>query len=79
MRAILPGPLTVHYLQGLAATSAHCGDSIEGLEAAQLSQDLAKAHALGNALVVALTVPWGLCFIFYSGGLSNRLLLPARQ
>jgi hypothetical protein len=32
-----------------------------------VGEDLAKAHALGNALLVCMIVPWFLCFVFYTG------------
>ena len=32
-----------------------------------MGEDIAKAHALGNALLVCMIVPWFLCFIFYTG------------
>ncbi|KAK9786693.1 hypothetical protein WJX73_003542 [Symbiochloris irregularis] len=61
---------------GAAATTTHCGDRLVGApdaivaaaaSAEELSRDLVKAHALGNALLVSLVVPWALCFLFYSG------------
>ena len=30
-------------------------------------EDLAKAHALGSALLVCCAIPWGMCFIIYTG------------
>ena len=32
-----------------------------------VSEDTAKAHALGNALLVCLVVPWALCLFVYTG------------
>ena len=32
-------------------------------------EDLAKAKALGNALLVCLVVPWTICLIVYTGSL----------
>ena len=33
----------------------------------QLDRDLHNARALGNALLVCMTLPWGLCCLFYIG------------
>ena len=64
-------------MQGVAATSTHCADRLVGVPVADASQasemvdqDLVKAHALGNALLVSMVVPWGLCLLFYTGGPS---------
>ena len=32
-----------------------------------VDQNLTKAKALGNALLVFLLVPWTLCLLFYTG------------
>jgi hypothetical protein len=32
----------------------------------QVTQDIGKALALGNALLVCMVVPWFLCFLFYT-------------
>lgn len=34
---------------------------------AAAGRNLAKARALGNALLVFLLVPWTLCLLFYTG------------
>ena len=61
-------------MQGAASSAVHCGSKLVGAPedaaALELSQNVDKAHALGNALLVALVVPWSLCFIIYSGMLQ---------
>ncbi len=45
-----------------------------------INHDLENAASLSSALLVALLVPWGLCFFFYFGalGLTWFLLLVSR-
>ena len=37
-------------------------------------EDLAKAKALGNALLVCLVVPWTICLIVYTGQACSVML-----
>lgn len=37
-------------------------------------EDLGKAKALGNALLVCLVVPWTICLIVYTGQAYNRVM-----
>lgn len=53
------------HFQASGGTSARCADGERG-PASGAHADLGKAVALGDALVVFLTVPWTLCVIFYS-------------
>lgn len=39
-------------------------------------EDLAKAKALGNALLVCLVVPWTICLIVYTGEAAPTEPLP---
>ena len=36
-----------------------------------ISKDLSKAKALGNALLLCLVVPWAICLIVYTGMLPT--------
>ena len=38
-----------------------------GADLPDQGEDLAKAKALGNALLVCLVVPWTICLIVYTG------------
>lgn len=43
------------------------GAAAAGGSLAGLAEDVAKAKALGNALLVCLVVPWTICLVVYTG------------
>ena len=67
----LVGFLAEHLFGFRGAASAGAAGQIPDPE-----EDVNKAKALGNALLVCLVVPWTICLIVYTGQLHELLSMP---